>query len=285
LSGARALHSLLSMSDRLPRATDPEGLLPTDHAPGARIGDYIVERRVPALGIGFHYEAIHVVLPRRVEIKVMPAGTPLALALIREACIIESLVHPGIPRVYECGILADRQRWVANELVTGMTLATLADRGEVSVVDAADLLNHVATILAHAHARGLVHGNVGPTAIVIPDQPRATPVMLVDWGTAPDLRLGTPGDPRADIRALGVVASELLGAEAPPLAFAELVRRMIDPDPAQRPTASYVAERARWLVRQVAVEIAIPEPIDATTEQHIIVSRRIASVRPPTAPS
>src|SRR5678815_928881 len=80
--------------------------------PGARIGDYVVEREVAYEASAIAYFATHVVLPRQAHIKVAhPGPRAAAIQLLREACILEALSHPGVPRVYECGVLADRRPW------------------------------------------------------------------------------------------------------------------------------------------------------------------------------
>ena len=84
--------------------------------PGARIGDYVVEREVAYEAAAIVYFATHVVLPRQAHVKVSHPGLrPAAVQLLREACILEALSHPGAPRVYECGVLADRRPWSSIE--------------------------------------------------------------------------------------------------------------------------------------------------------------------------
>ena len=279
------------MPERTPRATDTEGLLLGDFNQGSRIGEYIVEGRLATRGNGHIYEAMHVVLPRRVTIKVMPAAQEwvreVALELLREACIVDALDHPGIPRVYECGMLADRRPWIATELVEGSSLATMLARSSITPLDAAAIVRDVATILEYAHGRGLVHCNVTPASIVIPEVQRRFPIALVDWSgsrahdsitpaplvpslrdrpyAAPELRVGEVATGRADIYSLGMVARELLQRACPgtaPPVFAALVQRMLASDAMKRPSAEEVCDHASWLADQIEPEYAIPEVID-----------------------
>lgn len=247
-----------------------------DFAPGARIGDYVVEAKLGSRGSGLVYAAVHVVLPRRVTIKVSPAAEPwmreLAVEVVREACIVDALDHPGIPRVYECGVLADRRPWMAMELVDGRTLASLLAHGALAVLDAIKLVRDVAEILDHVHARGLVHHHVTPDAIVIPRIARRFPLCLVDWSgarahdatrplpfvptelaryRAPELSLGA-GDAAADVYSLGMIARELIIAAnesslVPPL-FHALVHNMLHEDPAARPTVATVRQSTEWIL-------------------------------------
>src|ERR1043165_9557922 len=75
-------------------------------ASGARISDYLIERGLPARNTEVAYRATHRVLPRCARVVILnPAFVgvrPVELQLMREACILEALHHPGVPRVYEC---------------------------------------------------------------------------------------------------------------------------------------------------------------------------------------
>ncbi|HSK05469.1 MAG TPA: hypothetical protein VK932_29675, partial [Kofleriaceae bacterium] len=96
----------------------------TEIGSGDRIGNYQVERVLARDGRCVAFEAVHLVLPRRAIIRVVDAEVtdPEAAALLREAYILESLQHPGVVRVYESGLLADRRPWSAREHVEGEAL-------------------------------------------------------------------------------------------------------------------------------------------------------------------
>ena len=119
---------------------------------GFRIGDYRVEREVRSEETGVVYEAVHLVLPRRVFIKVMHPGQmwlrSMAVQMLREACILEALSHAGIPRIYECGVLADRRPWVALEHFDGATLADAMNEGPLGVSELVVAIRAIAEILA-----------------------------------------------------------------------------------------------------------------------------------------
>src|SRR4029078_10856390 len=105
-------------------------------APGARIGDYEVEREAHYEEAAVVYLATHVVLPRKAYIKVThPGSRASALHLLREACILEALSHTGIPRVHECGVLADRRPWCAIEVLPGVRLSRVLSAGALPLGD------------------------------------------------------------------------------------------------------------------------------------------------------
>ena len=211
---------------------------------GERVGDYVVEC---VLGEDV-YEAVHVLLPRRARLRVFAAATPASL---RESCVLETLRHPAVPRVYECGLLADRRPWLATELVDGVATGDIL----LTVGEVVAMLRDVADVLAHAHARGIVHGRLSLDAIV--HGPRG--LYVRSWG---DARPGTTGS--HDVAALGAVAVHaLLGSVPPaghrrwvgvPTAVAALVERMLLDDPARRPSAADV--------RDEAARIVACEPVD-----------------------
>ena len=137
---------------------------------GSRVGDYRIERELRSEDTGLVYAATHLVLPRRAAVKVMhPAQAymrALAVQILREACVLEALSHPGVPRVYECGVLDDKRPWVALELITGDTVAELVARQPLALGDLVMMVQATADVLEHAHARGVVHNRLTDASIV-----------------------------------------------------------------------------------------------------------------------
>ena len=252
-----------------------------------RVGNYEIEH---TLGAGL-FEASHVVLPRRALIKTVPEALgwvrSLRLAVLREACILEALSHPGVARVYEAGKLDDGRPWFAFEDVDGITLA---EAGALALPSLISVLRDLADVLEHAHRRGIIHAGLHPERIVLTS--RAFGVCLDDWSSArahdcaepmphvptpdsrgylaPELLAGDRIDDRADIFALGTIAGRALPASAP-AALAQLVAQMTATAPGDRPSISEVREmlaavpvaisRPRWtpphgLTRHVDEEIA-----------------------------
>src|SRR5438128_1364270 len=99
-----------------------------------RIGEYRIERVLVRSSTYLEYEGEHLVLPRRALIKVM-AGGVAPLPVLREACMLEALHHPGVVRVYESGILPDRRPWFARELVEGTSIAATLAPGAIDRID------------------------------------------------------------------------------------------------------------------------------------------------------
>jgi serine/threonine protein kinase len=247
-----------------------------------RIGDYRIERELATEETDVVYLGLHAVLPRQAAVKVVRhdagrgkperAKTPRVL---REARVLESLSHPGIPRVFECGTLPDGRLWAAFERIDGVTLESQLAAAPISVAELVMVLRDVGDLLAHAHARGVVHRRLTADAIVrTPD--RGYSVCVRHWhdGRILDTEARSAPDAMDDVHALGVVVSRALsgataadlvaplaarGAEADfgsmprarrpsgPTELGALIEHMLAADPAERPPADEVRDRARWL--------------------------------------
>jgi eukaryotic-like serine/threonine-protein kinase len=232
--------------------------------PETRIGDYQIVSELEQEESGVVYLATHVVLPRRVTLKVMHAGSAwlrsLAIKVLREACLLEALHHAGIPRVFECGVLPDRRPWTAFELIEGTTVAETLGHGPMSLVDVVGMLRDVADLLAHAHGRGVVHRHLITDAIVrTPDRGFAYAVTHWDNALTLDTHSRVELDTRDDVFALGVIAFRALTGAMPdvqttaecvpaaPPELASLIDQMLASEPVARPTSAEVRDRARWL--------------------------------------
>lgn len=214
--------------------------------PDDRVGNYRVERELGPTGSGLLLLARHLVLPRRAIIKVVhsafAAVQPFVVQTLREACILEAIAHPGVPVVYESGVLPERRPWFAFERISGPTLEELLVPGALASIDVASLIRNIADIIEHAHRRGVIHRGLRPDRVVITND-RRYPVCIPDWSEAiahdatthvpqatpngsrnyiaPELAqqgsLGTQElvDDRVDVFALGAIAYRALTGEPP----------------------------------------------------------------------
>lgn len=229
------------------------------------------------------YLGTHVVLPRRVALKVMRGGQYLktvAVQMLREACLLEAIAHPAVPRLFECGVLGDKRPWMALEFIDGTPLSDLVSTGPMPLADLVGVVRDTADLLRHAHARAVVHRNLTTDAIVSTPHRTASSVCVRHWDSA--LTLDTQSfvglDARDDVYALGAIAYRALTGEDPmgaasavrrcpsaPVELTQLVDRMLAVNPTARPEAAEVAERARWLgstVSQNALPAWVPPRFD-----------------------
>jgi len=246
---------------------------------GTRIGDYVVERELRTEAAGPVYLTKHVVLPRKAAVKVMreDGGKQRAVQMLREACLVEALSHPGIPRVYECGVLPDRRPWTAFEYIDGEPLDRSIGEIPLPVADVVVMMRDVADILDHIHQRGIVHRHIAAASIVRAPQRRFA-VTLVQWGEAHTLDTQeSKVDPKDDVHELGRIAFRALtGAVATtggastdrypgaPGEVASLIDQMMTADRRRRPTSSEVRDRAKWLAE--TLEMVPVEPTRRTRD-------------------
>lgn len=149
--------------------------------------------------------------------------------LMREARTASGLSHPNVVPVYEVGVAADAP-YVVFEYVEGLTLGQLIKRdGALSTAKAVIAMSQILAGIAHAHGKGLVHGDIKPGNILLAQTgvPRITDFGiargLLDFdakvaaGTvrymAPEHFSGGRADQRADVFALGLVFWEMLTGE------------------------------------------------------------------------
>jgi len=91
---------------------------------------------------------------------------------LQEAQITSSLSHPSIITVYDFGINVDGQPYLVMDFVDGPTLAQLLERGgPIPEKEAVRLFSQVASALAFAHSRGVVHRDVKPGNVILSFRP------------------------------------------------------------------------------------------------------------------
>lgn len=247
-----------------PPATLPPHERPIDTLrPGDVIAAYRIERLVGTGGMGWVYRAEHKPSGMRVAIKVLredQVGLDRAGdRMMREAAILASVSHPGIPRFFECGLLDDNRPWIAMELLGGTSLQTHLQRGAVTADLIVEMVGSVSEVLAEAHSCGVTHRDLKPDNIfLMPGD--AFPVRVIDWGIAhhlagarftsmneaigtptymaPEQARGGPTDGYCDVYGLGIVAYHALTGR-PPFVGASaveiLVQHLNRPIPALAP--------------------------------------------------
>jgi serine/threonine-protein kinase len=211
---------------------------------GRQFGPYRVRSLLGHGGMGSVWlaERADGLLERRVALKLVPPalmGFGFAERLARERTILASLDHPNIARLFDAGLSADGQPYLALEYVPGVSFVAYCDQHRLSVPDRLELFRQVLRAVQYAHAHLVIHRDLKPANILVTEEGR---VCLLDFGiakllqesvaneteltqlrgralspkyAAPEQITGGPITIAADIYALGVMLYELLTGEGP----------------------------------------------------------------------
>jgi len=221
---------------------------------GFFLGKYKLLDHLGTGGMSAVYLAEHLVMRRRVAIKVLPTNCADDSSRVRrfhrEARAVASLDHPNIVRAFDIDEEGD-VHFLVMEYVQGRDLKTLVEQdGPLPPLTAAEYIRQAAEGLAYAHRLGLVHRDMKPANLLVDH--RAT-VKVLDLGLASisndidgaitnefdDKVLGTVDylapeqalnshqvDGRADIYSLGCTLYFLLAGQ-PPFADGSLAQRIM----------------------------------------------------------
>jgi serine/threonine-protein kinase len=212
--------------------------------PGGEVGPYRLIREIGSGGMASVWlaERTDMLQRRQVALK-LPHGAwkraGLAERMAREREILATLEHPHIARLYDAGVAADGQPYLALEFVEGERIDAYAERKSLDVPARLRLFLQVVRAVAHAHAHLVVHRDLKPSNLLVTE---AGEVKLLDFGiaklleqgvaeeteltreagraltpeyAAPEQILGQPIGTAADVYALGVVLFELLAGQRP----------------------------------------------------------------------
>lgn len=163
----------------------PRESLPSSLTPGARLGHFELMEAIGTGGMATVIKARDLDLGRIVALKILPPTTARdseAVARFKlEARAAAKLDHENIARVYYCGEDCGLY-FIAFEFVEGENLRQMMDRvGRLKPSTAIRYMLHLASGLAHAAERGVVHRDVKPSNILITPDGRA---KIVDMGLA-----------------------------------------------------------------------------------------------------
>jgi serine/threonine protein kinase len=184
------------------------------------LGHYKILERIGAGGLGDVYRGRDTRLGRTVAIKVpaddLQSDSARREALLQDANVVLALSHPNIATLYEIGE-EHGTVFLVFEFAPGETLKRVIAGQPINPRRAVDLAAQIADALADAHASEIVHGHLGPDAVVVTPKGNA---KILDFGFARWTKgaAGRTDDgatDRGDIAALGRLLFEMVTGKPP----------------------------------------------------------------------
>jgi serine/threonine-protein kinase len=258
-------------------------------------GRYRVESLIGEGGLCYVYRAVDARTEKHVALKVLPAARAqkpeLASRFQREITTGKRIVHPNVTAISDSGTLEDGALFLVMELLEGRSLDEVLERGRLEAGRAVALARQLLGALGVAHKLGITHRDVKPENIFLVDVGGVETVKLLDFGIAlndraavkltaagvafgtpeyisPEMAMGLPVDPRADLYSVGVVLFQMVAGRLP---FPEK-------EPA-RLLKAHVNDQAPR-ARAVAPDANIPPALDAAIARAL---EKLPSARFPSA--
>lgn len=215
----------------------------SEPVPGQRIGEYVLEVPLGSGGFSTVWQARHHAFPdRRVAAKLLHDTSRREL-LRQEAECLQGLSHEGIARAVGVDVNHDPP-YLMVELHQGRNLRELLQATPLSPDRVEKIFRQLAEALAHAHERGVAHGDLKPENVLVDHLDR---IKLTDFGLgqqvsseaslllsgtlgseeaspalagtlpymAPEQREGQAPDSRSDVFSLGILLHELITGRRP----------------------------------------------------------------------
>lgn len=206
---------------------------------GKRVGTYVLEAALGQGALGRVYLAYDPDLDVRAAVKLLsadPGGRPDRFEdLLARAPSLLHLKDPHIAALRDLG--RNGNPYLVMEYVEGLDLRRVVEEMSAAGTrlpypDVLCLVEDIARALDHAHAQGVLHGDLKSRNILVDRDGRATVSDfgisaalrhgLQDWGPdslryiAPELALrGQPALPQTDLYSLGVILYEMLTGRVP----------------------------------------------------------------------
>jgi serine/threonine protein kinase len=202
-------------------------------------GRFRIEERLGAGGMGTVFRAVDKKYRRPVAVKLYDVQNALDIKrAYQEVQVLARLRHPAIVSHIADGVTDSGHLYLVMEWIEGVTAFDRLEQGQFTISEVVALGLRIAEALAAAHAAGVVHRDVKPGNVLLPDN-RAEGATLIDFGiarvataehrlTQSGLTVGTPGymapeqctgegvvTPASDVFSLGCVLYECLTNHPP----------------------------------------------------------------------
>jgi serine/threonine protein kinase len=173
-------------------------------------GRYRVIRKMGEGGMGVVYEAEHVLIEKRVAIKVLRSELRLRHNVVerfrQEAKSASQIGHPNIVAVSDFGESPDGCFYYVMEKLEGVDLADVLYRERaLPGPRAVRIALQCCRALGAAHAKGIIHRDVKPENIFVMQADGADFVKVVDFGVAKMNDVELPGRPGRKLTKTGMI--------------------------------------------------------------------------------
>jgi serine/threonine protein kinase len=215
---------------------------------GSRIGRYKLLEKIGEGGCGVVYLAEQEEpVRRRVALKIIKLGMETKSVIARfeaERQALAMMDHPNIARVFDAGATDRGPPYFVMELVRGVRITHYCDQHHLDARQRLDLFVQTCHAIQHAHQKGIIHGDIKPSNIMVALHDGIPVPKVIDFGiskatearlserllfTAYAQLIGTPAymspeqaemggvdiDTRSDIYSLGVLLYELMTGRTP----------------------------------------------------------------------
>ncbi|MGB1013878.1 MAG: protein kinase domain-containing protein [Nannocystaceae bacterium] len=243
----------------------PEALI------GLQLADrYRIDEVIGVGGMGAVYRAHHVVIDKKVAVKVLSpeysGHESDSKRFMIEAQAASRIRHPNVVDITDFGYTDDGRPYLVMEYLEGEDLESLvAHRGALPFAEALDYVEQIGAALAAAHSNGVIHRDMKPENCFLVRHDGGQQIKVLDFGIAkilddhletgersltgqgligtpeyiaPELVKGAAPDCRVDVYALGVVLFFLLTGEVPFSSghyMETLTQQLLDEVPPLRP--------------------------------------------------
>ncbi len=241
-------------TERPPRLQTPQPKKPsTSDLVGQTLSDrYEIKKLLGAGGMGAVYLAEHVLMHKRVAIKVLHADMSRNAEILarfeREAVAAAHIDHPHVAHATDFGRTEDGSFFLVLEYLEGPTLRDVIREGPLAPVRALHITRQIALALGRAHDMGIIHRDMKPENVMLVSRDGDPDfVKILDFGIAkvsveavskngaeagavltrlgtifgtpeymaPEQAVGDAVGPAADLYAVGIMLYEMLTGYLP----------------------------------------------------------------------
>lgn len=204
-------------------------------------GKYRIDEHWRESGLGRVYRGTHLLMDKPITVKILSPALAVDENIVKrfssEARTVSNISHPNILNVTDFGADKNNAVYIISEDIKGESLKEIIVReGRLPLERAVNAARQVASALASAHKKGIIHAHLSSENILLVDAPdEVEQVKVLDFGSIEreddfemqgaikDLEYLSPEqnssvsepDERSDIYSLGVIFYEMLAGEVP----------------------------------------------------------------------